>query len=187
MADANPQPSVLLYGRTAGGDNVPVLVGTDGLLAGGGNPFNQDLNTTDDVTFDAVVATSVTLNSAQVKRVATKALTGAGIHGGVQSWANPEAVSIIITRVVLDRTTKSNGASTLDIGTTAVGATTASDNFLDGVDSGATAAIEDNLGNPGTNGKTRQKLAAGKWVTIKEASGDATGLVANLYVEYHLA
>jgi hypothetical protein len=59
MADASPKPGVLLFGRTAGGDNVPVLVGTDGLLAGGGNPFDQNLSTTDSPTFAALHATTV--------------------------------------------------------------------------------------------------------------------------------
>ncbi len=59
-----PKPGVLLYGRTVAGINVPVLVDATGLLAGGGNPFDQDLNTTDDVTFDAITATSLTASGA---------------------------------------------------------------------------------------------------------------------------
>jgi hypothetical protein len=54
-----PLPGTLLYGRTALGENLPVLVDSNGLLAGGGNPFDQDLNTTDDVQFDALTVTSV--------------------------------------------------------------------------------------------------------------------------------
>lgn len=121
----------------------------------------------------------------KIIKVAKKTLAGASIHAAVQAWQNPEAVAIIITRVVLDRTTKSTGASTMDIGTTATSATTASDNLLDGVNSGAAEAIEDNIADAGTNGKARQKLAAGKWVTFKEASGDVTGLAANAYIHYH--
>lgn len=120
----------------------------------------------------------------KLEKIATKAIGGAALHAGVLAWQNPESVSIIVTRVVLDRTTKSTGASTMDIGTTATSATTASDNLIDGVNSGATEAVEDNLNDAGTNGKARQKLASGKWVTFKEASGDATGLVANAYIHY---
>lgn len=47
-------PGVLLFGRTAGGLNVPVLVDDDGFLAGGGNPFDQLLNTDSAVAFDAL-------------------------------------------------------------------------------------------------------------------------------------
>lgn len=123
--------------------------------------------------------------ASKITKVATIALGGVALHAGVLAWQNPEAVAIIITRIVLDRTTKSTGASTMDIGTTATSATTASDNLIDGVNSGATEGVEDNLNDAGTNGKARQKLASAKWVTFKEASGDVTGLVANAYIHYH--
>lgn len=123
----------------------------------------------------------------RVVKVGVKALSGAAIHAGVVAWQNPEGADILISRVLLDRTTKSSGASTLDIGTTAVSATTASDNLIDGLTASATEALEDNATDGGTNGKGKQKLASGKWVTIKEASGDATGLVANLYIHYVVA
>jgi hypothetical protein len=136
--------------------------------------FNQVMAAFGTVTFDRGV------------KVAIKAIDGAALHAGVLAWQNPEATAIIVTRVVLDRTTKSTGASTTDIGTTATSATTASDNLIDGLNSGAAEAAEDNLNDAGTNGKARQKLASGKWVTFKEASGDATGLVANAYIYYHV-
>ena len=117
-------------------------------------------------------------------KVAIKAVTGAALHAGVLNWQNPESVSIHILRIVFDVTTKSTGASTTDIGTTAVSNTTASDNLIDGLDTGSAPIAADNIVNGGSNGKAYQKLAAGKWVTIKEASGDATGLVGTLYVEY---
>jgi hypothetical protein len=116
--------------------------------------------------------------------VAIKAITGAALHAGVLNWQNPESSAIVILRIIFDVTTDSTGASTTDIGTTATSATTASDNLIDGLDSGSAAIVADNLINGGTNGKASQKLASGKWVTFKEASGDATGLVANAYIEY---
>jgi hypothetical protein len=121
----------------------------------------------------------------RAEKVAIKALGGVALQAGVQAWQNPEATAIIITRIVLDRTTKSTGASTINVGTTAVSATTSSDNLIDGVDSGATEGAEDNINDAGTNGKARQKLAAGKWVTFTSASGDVTGLVANAYIHYY--
>src|SRR5262245_13163775 len=77
-------------------------------------------------------------------KVGVKAITGAVLHAGVLSWQNPEASAILITRVVYDVTTKSTGASTTDIGTTATSATTASDNLLDGIDTGTATGVFDN-------------------------------------------
>ncbi len=118
-------------------------------------------------------------------KIAIKAITGAGLHAGVLNWQNPEAGAIIITRIVYDVTTKSTGASTTDIGTTATSATTASNNLITALDTGTAVICADNFDNKGASGKALQKLAAGKWVTFKEASGDVTGLVANAYIIYH--
>jgi len=127
----------------------------------------------------------------RVTRCVVTALTGAAIHagtGGVIAVVNPESASIIITRVVLDLTTvNTSGACTLDIGTTAVSATTTSDTLIDGVDVQTGVGTFDNISNAGSNGKALQKLASGKWVTIDEKTGDVTGLVANLYLFYVLA
>jgi hypothetical protein len=68
-----PKPFVVLVGRTSGGDNVPVRVDDDGLLAGGGNPFDQDLNTTDDVEFN-----SVTVDTAVLTVNGLRPVTGVG-------------------------------------------------------------------------------------------------------------
>lgn len=134
--------------------------------------------------FNQVMAAFGTVSFNRAVKVARVTLSGATIHAGVVAWQNPEATAIIISRVVIDRTTKSTGASTLNIGTTAVSATTASDNLIDGLDSGAAEAAEDNISDAGTSGKARQKLAAAKWVTFAEASGDTTGLVAVAYIHY---
>ena len=118
-------------------------------------------------------------------KVAFVTVTGAAGSSGVfASWANPEAGTIVITRATLHIATQSTGASTLDIGTTATSATTSSDTLIDGV-SGATAGVFDNLNDAGTNGKSRQTLATGKWVNVAEASGDVNGLAATLRIEYY--
>ncbi len=122
-------------------------------------------------------------------KIGTLALTGAAIHagtGGVIAWQNPEAVAILITRVILDLTTVSTGACTLDVGVTEASATTTSDTLLDGVDANAAVAVFDSMNaalDAGANAKA-QKLASGKWVTIDEKTGDATGLVGTLYIQY---
>ena len=120
------------------------------------------------------------------QKVCTAPLTLAALDtgGGVLAWVNPESVAIIITRITIDITTKSTAASTIDAGTTATSAATSSDNLIDGADAGAVEAVFDNYGDPGTNGKFKQKLAVGKWVTISRASGACAGLVGKAYIEY---
>lgn len=117
----------------------------------------------------------------RVNKIAKVALVKASTN--VLSWANPEATSIIITKVVVDITTASTGASTIDIGTATVSATTTGDNLIDGV-SGAAIAVVDNTDDKGTNGKSKQKLATGKWVTGTQASGDITGIAGYAYIHY---
>lgn len=127
----------------------------------------------------AILAAASASHVVRIPLLATTATTG----GAVLSWANPELGSIIITRVIIDVTTKSTGAATLAIGSTATSATTSANNLLDAVDVGTAAGTFDNITEKGTAGKSRQKLAAGKWVT---ATGSATtaGLVGFLYIEY---
>ena len=125
---------------------------------------------------------------ASIYTAASKALTGAAVHagtGGVVAWQNPETTAIIILRVILDITTASSGACTLDVGVTATNATTTSDTLLDGIDATA-VVVSDSMNaalDTGANALA-QKLAAGKWITIDEKTGDATGLVATLFIQY---
>ena len=119
-------------------------------------------------------------------RIATVPLAGlADTGGGVGVWRNPEGVPIIIERVEIDVTTAATGSCTLDAGTTASSATTSSDNLIDGLDVNAAAGVFDNIGEKGSNGKSRQKLASGKWVTFSRASGASAGLVGRAYIFYH--
>lgn len=125
-------------------------------------------------------------------KLAYFSLTGAAIHagaGGVVAWQNPEGARIIVTRTILDLTTVSAGACTLDVGVTAVSATTTSDTLLDGVDANAAIAVFDSQDpaiDSGANAHA-QSLASGGWITVDEKSGDATGLVGTLRIEYYLA
>jgi len=176
---------------------------TDWLKVGGIRLLPADITKLTSVTssaaelniLDGVTSTANDLNlvagmaaaTQRVKKVAKVALTALDTGGGVLSWQNPESASIIIDRVIYDITTKATGACTVDTGTTATSATTSSDNFMDGLDVGTAAGLFDNIGNPGTNGKARQKLAPGKWVTGSMASGAAAGIVGSAYIEYHLA
>jgi hypothetical protein len=118
----------------------------------------------------------------QVVRVA---LADADTGGGVLAWQNPETSTIVIERVEIYTTTASTGAGTIDVGTTATSAATSSDNLIDGLDVNAAAGIFDNITDKGTNGKSRQTLASGKWVTASKATGAMAGLVGYAYLYYH--
>jgi hypothetical protein len=103
--------------------------------------------------------------------------------GGLFAWRpEDQSRSHYITRIGIDITTASTGASTIDygIGTTA---TTSNDTLMDGL-SGAATGFFDNTKNIGTNGVGVKKLAAGSYVTGSQASGDTTGLVGNIIIEY---
>lgn len=118
-------------------------------------------------------------------KVAKVTLTGvvATTGGAIGSWTNPEAGSILITRAVADITTKSTGAANANIGSTATSAATSSANLLDTLDVGTAAGTFDNITDKGTLGKSRQKLATGKFVTVT-GSADSSGLVGTLYIYY---
>lgn len=115
-----------------------------------------------------------------VKFGVTGAVTSAG---GLFAWRpEDQSRSHYITRIGLDVTTASSGASTIDIGTGAT-ATTSNDTLIDGL-SGAATGLFDNVENQGTNGVGMKKLAAGSYVTGSQATGDITGLVGNVVIEY---
>ena len=139
--------------------------------------------------FNQILAAFGTVTFDRAPKVAIKALTGAAIHagtGGVVAWQNPEASSILVLRTVLNLTTVATGACTLDVGVTATSATTTSDTLLDGIDANAAIGVFDSMDSllDSAANAHAQLLAAGKWITIDEKTGDATGLVANLYIQY---
>lgn len=113
----------------------------------------------------------------------TGTLAGTGVAAGdLFNWANPSAGAIIVTDLIVNRTTKSTGASTSDFGVAATAATS-SDTLIDGLNTGATEANgENNHQNGGTNGKDANYMAAGTFITGSEASGDTTGLVGTVQV-----
>lgn len=111
------------------------------------------------------------------------ALAALETAGGVLALENPEGEDLIVTRVILDITTKSTGASTVDVGIAADEETSA-DNLMDGLDVGTAAGVFDNIENQGTNGKATVKWSASQVLTISKASGNVAGLVGNAYVQY---
>jgi hypothetical protein len=109
-------------------------------------------------------------------------LTAGDGSGVIVSTANPEGVDVYITRAILEIETPSTGASTLDIGVDA-SASVSDDLLFDGY-SGATAVITDNIKAKTGNAVEGLKWGSDEFLNVAEASGDVTGLVGNLYVEY---
>lgn len=127
--------------------------------------------------------------AAEYRRVFVErvALVASDAAGGVFAWQNPHENSIIVQQVDVHVTTVATAACTLDIGTTATSAATSSDTLLDGVDVNTAAGVFDNITDKGTNGKSRQTLASGKWITASKATGATAGLVGYAYISYLVA
>lgn len=101
--------------------------------------------------------------------------------GGIITWRNPYTHALRVTRLTIDRTTKSTGAASGDFG---VAATVASnDTLLDGLDLAAAEAAADNILNPGTNGLATVSLAADSYVT-GTASATTAGMVGFAYIDF---
>lgn len=112
----------------------------------------------------------------------TAGTTTAG--GDILGIANPEGADLLITRFIVDVTTKTTGAATADFGIAAA-ATTSSDTLLDEVNLGAAAAVFDSADatDQGTNGKASRKWGSAQYLT-GTPSASAAGLVGYVYIEY---
>lgn len=109
------------------------------------------------------------------------ALAAADTAGGILSLKNTEGVDLIITKLVLNVTTKASAACTVDAGIAANGITSA-DNLIDGQDVNAAA---DTFGSPsGANGKPAKLWKSTEYLTASVASGAAAGLKGDAYIEY---
>jgi hypothetical protein len=104
--------------------------------------------------------------------------TAAG-NGGVVSWQPSNAnIDYIVEQVIVDITAAQAG-QTVSIGTAANGSTSSA-NLIDTLSTAATGTF-DNVTDKGTNGKSRQRLTAGQFITAT-ASGTPASLAGNLYV-----
>ena len=133
----------------------------------------------------------VALSAANDRQVITEvvAVNGTTLHaaanGILNLWTAPAAA--LIQRLIIDITTVATAACTLDIGYHATTLTT-SDTLLDGIDANAAVAVFDSMNaalDSGANAKA-QKAASGGFITIDEKTGDSTGMVANVYIQYIL-
>jgi len=102
--------------------------------------------------------------------------------GGVIRWANPTGETIMIELMLLDVTSGSTGAATLDVGVAANG-TTSSDLLIDGC-TASLAKVLSNVVNGGTNGRIA-KATSGQYVT-GTASATVAGLVGTYGIVYRL-
>ena len=110
------------------------------------------------------------------------ALVASDAAAGVFSWQNTTGLDVFVTRVVIEVTTASSGACTVDAGQAATAVS--SDNLLDGLNANATGE-SDNVQQAGTNGdKVGKKVAADEFVTASKATGATAGLVGNYYIFY---
>jgi hypothetical protein len=120
-------------------------------------------------------------NETPIGTVAKVALNAVDTAGGVFSFS--PGVAVLVTRVVLDITTASSGACTIDVGV-AANATTLNDTLMDG-QSLAAIAVLDNIENQGTNGVATRKLSSTQFVTGSVASGASAGVVGFAYIYYN--
>ena len=120
-------------------------------------------------------------------RVAKVALAALDTAGGVLAWANPEGQSILLLGVAIVTTTKSTGASTVDVGIAANG-TTSDDTIMDGIDTGTAAGAFNSIDDKGTNGLGSHStvLTSSQYITASKASGACAGLVGYAYIQYCL-
>lgn len=102
--------------------------------------------------------------------------------GGVLSLANPEGKTLIITRFILNITSPSAGAATVDAGVAADGSTS-SDTLIDGASVATAAKALDSGKDGGTNGKIGQLWTASQFVTVT-ASATLAGLVGEAIIFY---
>jgi len=120
-------------------------------------------------------------------KIATFSIAGGtDTGGGLGSWQNPEAGTIIVQRVFVVTSVVASAANTIDIGTTATNATTDSANLITALNTHSATVHSDNL-TATTGAATNQVLATGKWVTASttpSTGGASAGLVGTVYIEY---
>ena len=124
---------------------------------------------------------------ASYMKVVKVALASGNANAYAFAWQNPESTAIMVHRVLVDVTTAGGtGSSVLDVGSSA-GATTASDNLIDGADLNTTA-LYDNIDDQGTNGKSKQRLDAKAgttdYITGRILVANAASLAGNVYIYY---
>jgi hypothetical protein len=138
-----------------------------------------------------VLASATEINDAGrfsgYSRVSAATLAGAAAADDIVfAWENPEDSAVIVYRVIVDITTAGGTAGALiDIGS-AADAVTGSDDLIDGANANAEAAY-DNLDDQGTNGKSKQKVPIGEFITGQIKIEKAEALEGTAYIYYTTA
>ena len=104
--------------------------------------------------------------------------------GDCISWANPSGETIMIKNVIIDITTATSGAATLDVGVAANG-TTSSETLIDDLDVGSAAIVGTALIDGGTAGQGFRKCTSSQYVT-GTPSATVTGQVGNYEIEWKI-
>ena len=122
------------------------------------------------------------------ERMVKLALAAGNANAFAFVWQNPESTKVIVTRVLVNRTTAGGtGSSVLDVGP-AADATSTADTIIDGLDLNATG-IADNIADKGSNGTTRsvvldEKGGTTDYITGKILAQNAAALAGYVYIYY---
>jgi len=112
-------------------------------------------------------------------------LTASDTAGAIFNWTNIEEGAVIVDELLVDVTTKTSNACTLDVGYTATSTATSSDTLLDGQDINTATGVFNNMFGAGTgNAVGVVKVAKGKYITASTKTGAAAGLVGKWYLHY---
>ena len=119
-------------------------------------------------------------------KVATVALSAADTSGttagALFSWQNTEGGSIFVQQVLMDITTATSGACTVDIGYEAT-VSAAQNHVFDGLDLSAIDLVSSTDKVSTAIGGV--KVGDDEFIHGTNASGDSTGLVGNVYIQYY--
>jgi len=150
-----------------------------------GNTTNMDTLTDD----DSIFADNIGFCGPGEVKTARPKLIAVAQDAISFAWQNPFAEEIIIKRLIVDVTTGSTAAATMDIGVVN-GATDTGDDILDGIDI-QNAGIYDSLNDTdnGTNGtgKAIEMSANGgsaDYITGKALDASGAGLEGYVYIQY---
>jgi hypothetical protein len=152
------------------------LGGLNGNLARLGIDVTQGA-TPEDTILDLPVG--ATHGGKEIVRVHQAAMVASADAGGVFAFQNPLDVPILVLSLILEWTTVSSGACTLDAGVAADG-TTLSDTLVDG----QSVATTTGLVRSTVPRRVSENGGATDWVTVSMASGAIAGLAGRVYVEY---
>ena len=111
-------------------------------------------------------------------------LTASDTAGAVFNWTNTEGCAVLVDKILIDITTASTSACTLDAGYTATSTATSSDTMIDGVNANSTA-VYNSMKEAGTgNAVWVVRAASGKYITCSKKTGAAAGLAGKYYIHY---